>query len=83
MGQLWVNESDPSTLVVNPNAWTNISSMLFIEAPACVGYSYADTIDGCTHNDTSQAQDNYNALVYFFEHYPELSANEFFITGES
>ena len=34
MGQLWVDESDPTKLVLNTNAWTNISSMLFLEAPA-------------------------------------------------
>jgi carboxypeptidase C (cathepsin A) len=83
MGQLNVDESNPSNLLVNRWAWTNISSMLFIEAPACVGYSYADTIDGCSHNDTSQAIDNYNALNYFFSQFPEYAANDFFITGES
>jgi hypothetical protein len=61
-GQLLVDENDPSTLVLNPYAWTNASSMLFMEAPACVGYSYADDISGCTHNDSSQAVDNYAAL---------------------
>jgi hypothetical protein len=83
LGQLLVVESAPSTLAVNPNSWANISSTLFIEAPACVGYSYADTIDGCTHNDSSQAVDNHNAVKYFFSQYPEFSANKFFVTGES
>jgi carboxypeptidase C (cathepsin A) len=83
MGQLWVDEQDPTKLVVNPNAWTNISSMIFLEAPACVGYSYADTIDGCAHNDSSQAVDNYHAYLKFFELFPEYKDNSFFITGES
>ena len=83
MGQLWVDEQDPTKLVVNPNAWTNISSMIFLEAPACVGYSYADTIDGCSHNDSSQAIDNYHAYLKFFELFPEYKDNEVFLTGES
>ena len=108
MGQLWVDEADPTKLVVNSNSWTNISSMLcvcpsrcanfcarvvshpaiphlsrFMEAPACVGYSYADTIDGCTHDDHSQAVDNYQALLSFFSGFPEYKNNSFFITGES
>ena len=83
MGQLWVDESDPTKLVVNQNAWTNISSMLFLEAPACVGYSYAEEIAGCSHNDTSQAIDNYNALRTFFTLFPEYSSNPLFLTGES
>ena len=54
-----------------------------MEAPACVGYSYADTIDGCTHDDHSQAVDNYQALLSFFSGFPEYKNNSFFITGES
>ena len=83
MGQLWVDETDPTKLVVNPNAWTNVSSMLFLEAPACVGYSYTDAIIGCSHNDTSQAIDNYAAVKTFFTSFPEYASNDFFITGES
>ncbi len=81
MGSLWVDEEDPTKLVVNPNAWTNVSSMLFLEAPACVGYSYTDDIIGCSHNDSSQALDNYHALRTFFTSFPEFSANKLFITG--
>ena len=83
MGSLWVDEEDPTKLVVNPNAWTNVSSMLFLEAPACVGYSYTDDIIGCSHNDSSQALDNYAALRVFFTSFPEYVANKLFITGES
>jgi serine carboxypeptidase-like clade 1 len=83
MGQLFVDEDDPSKLVLNPSSWTNITNMLFIEAPACVGYSYADTLDGCAHNDSSQAIDNAAALRKFFQGFPELAADDFFITGES
>jgi carboxypeptidase C (cathepsin A) len=54
-----------------------------LEAPACVGYSWADDISGCTHDDSTQAADNYNALKVFFTAFPEFQANDFFITGES
>ena len=83
LGQLLVDEKNASQLVYNPYTWSNRSNLLFIEAPACVGYSYADTIDGCTHDDSTQAVDNYNAVVDFFGKYPELQANSFYITGES
>jgi carboxypeptidase C (cathepsin A) len=83
MGQLWVDEQDPTRLIVNPNAWTNVSSMLFLEAPACVGYSYTDDAAGCTHNDTTQAIDNANALRAFFTSFPEYASNPLFLTGES
>lgn len=78
-----MDEQDPTKLVVNSNAWTNVSSMVFLESPACVGYSYADTIEGCAHNDSSQAVDTYAAYLKFFELFPEYAANSFYITGES
>ena len=83
LGQLLVNHDTPSNLVLNPFSWTTISNMLFIEAPTCVGYSYGDSAGDCSHNDTSQAQDNYGALQAFFAGYPEFAANDFYITGES
>jgi serine carboxypeptidase-like clade 1 len=45
--------------------------------------SYADTSAGCVNNDKQQAQDNFEALQQFYKGYPEYSANDLFITGES
>ena len=83
MGALLVDEQDPTKLVLNPFSWNNISNSLYLEAPACVGYSYADTIDGCSHTDESTAADNYEALKAFFTSFSEYATNPFFITGES
>ena len=83
MGALLVDEQDPSKLVANPSSWNNISHSLYLEAPACVGYSYADDISGCSHDDSSQAADNYQALLVFFTLFPEYASADFFITGES
>lgn len=63
------------------DSWGNISSMLFIEAPAGVGFSYADFPSGLVHNDTSTAQDNLNALIYFFANFPEYAQNDLYISG--
>jgi hypothetical protein len=56
---------------------------VFLESPAGVGFSYAETEAGLKHNDTSTAIDAYAALGQFFEGFPEYKANEFFIAGES
>lgn len=57
--------------------------MLFIEAPAGVGFSYADFPSGLVHNDSSTAADNLNALIYFFANFPEYAQNDLYISGES
>jgi hypothetical protein len=47
-----------------------------------VGYSYnLDT--KFEYNDAVTANDTYNALLHFFQLYPEYAKNKFFIAGES
>ena len=70
------------TLVLNPNAWTTVSSVLFIEQPAGVGFSYA-TNGSVTSDDYIQSQNTYGFMLSFFKAYPEYSKNDLFITGES
>jgi len=57
--------------------------MVFLEAPACVGMSYADSPAGCVNSDVQQAVDNFNALQEFYKGYPEYSMNDLYISGES
>jgi len=54
-----------------------------LEAPACVGMSYADSPNGCVNNDQQQAKDNFEALQSFYKSYPEYSSRNLYITGES
>jgi len=76
-------QSANNTLYYNPYNWAKVANMVFLEAPACVGLSYADDVSGCTNNDKQQAQDNFEALQQFYKGYPEYAANDLFLTGES
>ncbi|KJE88543.1 cathepsin A [Capsaspora owczarzaki ATCC 30864] len=71
------------TLVDNPWAWTRAANMLFLEAPAGVGFSYGTTKADYNTNDNQTASDSHNALINFFALYPELALHEFYIAGES
>jgi carboxypeptidase C (cathepsin A) len=70
---------------VNPFSWNRQANMLYIEAPAGVGYSYCDeTISACnTHNDQLTADENLTAVLAFFEKFPEFGRNDLYISGES
>jgi len=70
-------------LTYNPYSWNQISNMIFLEAPAGVGFSYSNTPSDYSTNDTQTANDNYQFLLSFFKSYPEFAANDFYITGES
>ena len=71
------------TLYQNPERWNQVANILYLEMPAGVGFSYADNPSGYNANDTSQAIDNWHAIQVFFKGFPELAANDFFISGES
>ncbi|XP_075731411.1 lysosomal protective protein [Rhipicephalus microplus] len=69
-------------LILNPYRWNKIASIIFLEAPAGVGFSY-DPSGNYSTNDDQTADDNYLALQDFFSKFPSLKSNDFYIAGES
>ena len=76
-------ESGVPTVFLNPHSWNNYANMLYVEHPAPTGFSYCSSPQACAWNDSSQAVANYNFYVAFFEAFPELNSNDFYIAGES
>ena len=74
-------ESDPTTLYYNNYTWAKRSSMLYLEAPAGVGFSFSDDWRDYATDDEQTADTNRRALDVFFKGFPELMTNDFFITG--
>ena len=81
-GPLLVNE-DGKTLSENPHAWSTVANMLYLEGPAGVGFSYSNVTADYKTGDNKTAYDNFRALQVFFDEFPELRKNEFYIAGES
>jgi carboxypeptidase C (cathepsin A) len=67
----------------NPNSWNKEANMLYIESPAGVGYSYFWGKDKDSFNDTTSSEDNYAALLAWYEKFPEFKGHDLFISGES
>ncbi|XP_050304830.1 venom serine carboxypeptidase-like [Anthonomus grandis grandis] len=63
------------------HSWTKNHSVLYIDSPAGTGFSF--TNGGYAQNQTKVGEDLYEALLQFFQLFPELQKNEFFVTGES
>ena len=80
-GPIHVNNTD-NTLYPNPYSWNLNASLIFLESPICVGFSYTDD-NLCVANDNSTADDNYHALLQFFTKFPIYKSNPFFVMGES
>nr|CAD2169931.1 unnamed protein product [Meloidogyne enterolobii] len=73
---------DGKTLNKNPYSWNKYASIVFIEAPAGVGYSYSS--DGnTTTNDDLTSLENYEAIKQFFARHNTFRNHSVYITGES
>lgn len=71
------------TVEPNPYSWNKLANMFFFEQPAGVGFSYSDNEDDYKTGDKQAALDQYDAILAFFERFPERKSNDFYITSES
>jgi len=70
-------------LVPRPHAWTATHSVLYVDNPVGVGYSFTGHEAGYSADHTAVARNLFSALVQFFALYPEYWDNEFYAAGES
>eukprot|EP00586_Coscinodiscus_wailesii_P009443 CAMPEP_0172521832 /NCGR_PEP_ID=MMETSP1066-20121228/292802_1 /TAXON_ID=671091 /ORGANISM="Coscinodiscus wailesii, Strain CCMP2513" /LENGTH=485 /DNA_ID=CAMNT_0013304793 /DNA_START=72 /DNA_END=1526 /DNA_ORIENTATION=+ len=70
-------------LTLNPYSWNKLANMLYVEQPVGVGFSYTDSKNPGVFTDERAATDNYLAIKSFFDRFPNLKGNEFYITSES
>lgn len=82
-GPYRINRTDPTQLLLNEFRWNKVANVLFLEAPAGVGFSYRENSEDYETNDDQTAKDNHQAIRSFFEKFPEFKSNPFFVTGES
>ncbi|KAL1903420.1 hypothetical protein Sste5346_000046 [Sporothrix stenoceras] len=71
---------DANSTISNPNAWNNNATVLFVDQPANVGYSYSSV--NVTGVDEA-TDDMHLFLRVFFATYPQLQDRPFYIAGES
>ncbi|QLG71960.1 hypothetical protein HG535_0C03120 [Zygotorulaspora mrakii] len=64
----------------NPYSWNNNASIIFLEQPLGVGFSYGDEKIVTTR---AAGKDVYIFLELFFQAFPQYSSNDFHISGES
>ena len=78
------NETGIPQVQRNPYGWTKIGNVIAVNNPPPIGFSYCDAGSlPCASNDTSTAEDAFDALLAFFTRFPALQKRPFFITGES
>ncbi|CAL9160771.1 unnamed protein product [Musa hybrid cultivar] len=76
--------SNPVTVIsrcFREQSQESAANLLFLEAPAGVGFSYSNTTD--VQGDNATAFGSYLFLVKWFQRFPQYRLNEFYIAGES
>ena len=75
-----------ATLARFDYAWSKLATMVYIEAPCGVGFSYStakDTTRDYNASDDTAALDNLAAVESLFDKFPKLKSRDLYITGES
>ena len=67
-------------VVYNDHSWNNNASVIFIDQPVNVGFSYSS---GQVTNTVAAGKDIYALLTLFFKQFPEYAHQDFHISGES
>ncbi|XP_014486300.1 PREDICTED: venom serine carboxypeptidase [Dinoponera quadriceps] len=75
--------TENKTLTMRKYSWNIAHNVIYIDNPVGTGFSFTGDDKGYVRNETEVGKDILNALVQFFQLFPELQDNDFFVTGES
>ncbi|CAG7829004.1 unnamed protein product [Allacma fusca] len=64
------------------HSWVQTHSMLYIDAPVGVGFSFTDKEGGYDRNTENESAEVYEALTQFFTLFSEYAKNDFYLAGE-
>jgi cathepsin A (carboxypeptidase C) len=78
LGPSWVNKQ--VDVDFNPYSWNANASVIFLDQPVNVGYSYSSS---SVSNTVAAGKDVYALLTLFFKQFPEYTKQSFHIAGES
>ncbi|KAH6834393.1 serine carboxypeptidase-like 20 [Perilla frutescens var. hirtella] len=70
-------------LHLNPYSWSKAASIIYLDSPVGVGFSYSANTSYYVNGDLQTAAETHLFLLKWFEQFPEFNANPFYISGES
>ncbi|XP_021672922.2 serine carboxypeptidase-like 25 isoform X2 [Hevea brasiliensis] len=83
IGPFRINKT-ASGLYLNKFSWNTVANLLFLEAPAGVGFSYSNrSSDLLDTGDIRTAKDSLEFLVRWMNRFPRYKHHQVYLTGES
>ncbi|KDP41600.1 hypothetical protein JCGZ_16007 [Jatropha curcas] len=71
------------TLFLNPNSWTKVASIIFIDSPVGTGFSYPRTPLASVSGDFIQINQTEQFLRKWLNDHPEFLSNPVYVGGDS
>ncbi|KAL9072006.1 MAG: hypothetical protein Q9157_005258 [Trypethelium eluteriae] len=78
LGPSFINKGRKT--VYNPSSWNANASVIFLDQPVNVGFSYSSS---SVSNTVAAGKDVYALMTLFFKQFPEYAKQPFHIAGES
>ncbi|KAL7207968.1 hypothetical protein ACSBR1_029842 [Camellia fascicularis] len=76
-------EGSLPTLVLNPNSWTKVANVIFIDLPVGTGFSYGMTSLASQSSDLQSCDQAYEFLKKWLIDHPDFVSNPVYVGGES
>jgi serine carboxypeptidase-like clade 1 len=70
-------------LQLDPNSWTKVANVIYLDAPTLTGYSYTKTPESVRSSDTLSASQTAEFLRKFVKEHPKFLKNPMYVTGIS
>ncbi|KAF5814177.1 putative peptidase S10, serine carboxypeptidase, alpha/Beta hydrolase [Helianthus annuus] len=74
---------DVPALTFNPNSWTKVANVIYLDAPSITGFSYAKTAEAMISSDTLSASHTATFLRKFVRDHPKFINNTIYVAGIS
>ena len=63
--------------------WTLFANVIYIDNPVGTGFSFTQTDDGYARNEDQVGANLYQALLQFYQMFPQYQDGDLYLTGES
>ncbi|KAI3842726.1 hypothetical protein MKW98_015393 [Papaver atlanticum] len=71
------------TLTLNPNSWTKLANIIFLDQPVHSGFSYSKSSHDSIMSDSESAKNTYEFLIKWLIQNPEFQSNPLYVAGNS